>query len=117
MSSPDNGGSVSSSSGGQSNTASSGAIVVGDKSNPIIKQNAFPIDLAPKIALVKPTDGKGGTVQAHQFRYDGVFAGFVNRNNCNLTCSVLYYFFRSFTLFHRYFQFDMCLACGRLTER
>lgn len=61
MSSPDNG-------GGPANTPTSGPNVGGDKSNPIIKQNAFPIDLAPKIALVKPTDGKGGTVQAHQFR-------------------------------------------------
>lgn len=74
MSSPDNGGaggsnSSSSGVGGQTNTTSSGPNVSGgDKSNPIIKQNAFPIDLAPKIALVKPTDGKGGTVQAHQFR-------------------------------------------------
>lgn len=71
MSSPDNGGAgggSTSSGGGQSNTAPSGPNVVGDKSSPIIKQNAFPIDLAPKIALVKPTDGKGGTVQAHQFR-------------------------------------------------
>lgn len=41
---------------------------IGEKSNPIIKQNTFPIDLAPKIALVKPTDGKGATVQT-QFRY------------------------------------------------
>lgn len=40
----------------------------GDKPNPIIKQGSFPIDLAPKIALVKPTDAKGATVQT-QFRY------------------------------------------------
>lgn len=39
----------------------------GDKITPIIKQGTFPIDLAPKIALVKPTDAKGGTVQT-QFR-------------------------------------------------
>lgn len=63
MSSPDNGGAS-----GQANTAPSGPNIGGDKSNPIIKQNTFPIDLAPKIALVKPTDGKGGAVQTHQFR-------------------------------------------------
>lgn len=40
----------------------------GDQKGQIVKQNAFPIDLAPKIALVKPTDGKGATVQTHQFR-------------------------------------------------
>lgn len=39
-----------------------------DKSNPVVKPNAFAIDLAQKIALVKPTDGKGATVQAHSFR-------------------------------------------------
>lgn len=48
--------------GGGANTASGG-----DKPNPIIKQNPYPMDLAPKIALVKPTDGKGATVQT-QFR-------------------------------------------------
>lgn len=59
MSSPD---------GGGGNT-SGNVNLTGDKGNQIIKQNAFPIDLAPpKIALVKPTDGKGATVQAHQFR-------------------------------------------------
>lgn len=57
MSSPDmnNSGAMASGSGG------------GDKITPIIKQGTFPIDLAPKIALVKPTDAKGGTVQT-QFR-------------------------------------------------
>lgn len=40
-----------------------------DKSSPVVKPNAFPIDLAQKIALVKPTDGKGATVQAHSFRF------------------------------------------------
>lgn len=30
------------------------------------KPNIFPMDLAPKIALVKPTDGKGATVQTQQ---------------------------------------------------
>lgn len=39
-----------------------------DKMNPVVKPNAFPIDLAQKIALVKPTDSKGATVQAHPFR-------------------------------------------------
>lgn len=39
----------------------------GEKITPIIKQGSFPIDLAPKIALVKPTDAKGVTVQT-QFR-------------------------------------------------
>lgn len=78
MSSPDNGGAggsggvgnTPSTSGTQSNTVTTvtGPNVTGDKSNPMIKQNTFPIDLAPKIALVKPTDGKGGTVQTHQFR-------------------------------------------------
>lgn len=28
----------------------------------------FPMDLAPKIALVKPTDSKGATVQTSTFR-------------------------------------------------
>lgn len=40
-----------------------------DKGNQVIKPNAFPIDLAQKIALVKPTDSKGATVQTHQFRF------------------------------------------------
>lgn len=58
MSSPDTG-------GGATNTNNSSS---GEKTNPIIKQNTFPMDLAPKIALVKPTDGKGSTVQT-QFRW------------------------------------------------
>lgn len=54
MSSPD--------SVGGSGTAS------GDQKGQIVKQNTFPIDLAPKIALVKPTEGRGTTAQTHQFR-------------------------------------------------
>lgn len=61
MNSPDTGGGANIASG-TTNINSSG-----EKTNPIIKQNAFPMDLAPKIALVKPTDGKGATVQT-QFR-------------------------------------------------
>lgn len=61
MNSPDAGGGANNTSG-PTNTSGSG-----DKPNPIIKQNTFPMDLAPKIALVKPTDGKGATVQT-QFR-------------------------------------------------
>lgn len=61
MNSPDTGGGTNTTSTTSSNSGS------GDKPNPIIKQNAFPMDLAPKIALVKPTDGKGATVQT-QFR-------------------------------------------------
>lgn len=37
--------------------------------NQMNKSNIFPMDLAPKIgniALVKPSDGKGATVQAPQ---------------------------------------------------
>lgn len=61
MNSPDAG-------GGVNNTSATGSTSGGsEKTNPIIKQNAFPMDLAPKIALVKPTDGKGATVQT-QFR-------------------------------------------------
>ncbi|XP_031641042.1 mucin-12 isoform X2 [Contarinia nasturtii] len=60
MNSPDTGGGTNTTSA----TSNSGS---GEKTNPIIKQNAFPMDLAPKIALVKPTDGKGATVQT-QFR-------------------------------------------------
>lgn len=44
-----------------------------DKGNPVVKSNAFPIDLAQKIALVKPTDSKGATVQTHQFRFVNVY--------------------------------------------
>lgn len=61
MNSPDAGGGINNTSSVTSATSS------GDKPNPIIKQNTFPMDLAPKIALVKPTDGKGATVQT-QFR-------------------------------------------------
>lgn len=50
--------------GGGANIASG---ISDNKPNPIIKQNPYPMDLAPKIALVKPTDGKGATVQT-QFR-------------------------------------------------
>ncbi|XP_055317926.1 uncharacterized protein LOC129576619 isoform X3 [Sitodiplosis mosellana] len=60
MNSPDAG-------GGVNNTSAAIGSTSGEKPNPIIKQNAFPMDLAPKIALVKPTDGKGATVQT-QFR-------------------------------------------------
>lgn len=61
MNSPDAGGGANNASG-TTNTCTSS-----EKPNPIIKQNVFPMDLAPKIALVKPTDGKGATVQT-QFR-------------------------------------------------
>lgn len=61
MNSPDAGGTVN------NNLSTTSTIASGEKTNPIIKQNVFPMDLAPKIALVKPTDGKGATVQT-QFR-------------------------------------------------
>lgn len=65
MSSPDTG-------GGATNTTTINTS--GEKTNPIIKQNTFSMDLAPKIALVKPTDGQGSTVQT-QFRW--VFVAYV----------------------------------------
>ena len=61
MNSPDAGGGIHNTSAATTGSTS------GEKPNPIIKHNAFPMDLAPKIALVKPTDGKGATVQT-QFR-------------------------------------------------
>lgn len=63
MNSPDAGGGVHNTSAASTGSTSGS----GEKPSPIIKQNAFPMDLAPKIALVKPTDGKGATVQT-QFR-------------------------------------------------